>query len=53
MEGVDGITGAYVNKGITIHLAKPGELDKDKIAKTLEPFKMTVKEVKPLEGKPF
>ena len=53
MEKVDGITGAYVNRGITIHLAKAGELDKEKIAETLKPFKMAVKEVKPLEGKPF
>ena len=53
LEKIDGVVGAYVNRGITLHLAKSGELDKDKIAKTLKPFKMTVKEVKALEGKPF
>lgn len=53
LEKVDGISGAYVNRGITIHLAKAGDLDKETITKTLEPFKMTIKEVKALEGKPF
>ena len=53
LEKIDGVAGAYVNRGITIHLTKAGELDKETITKTLEPFKMTIKEVKPLEGKPF
>ncbi len=53
LEKLDGISGAYVNQGITIHLAKAGDLDKTKIAAAIEPFRMTIKEVKALEGKPF
>lgn len=53
LEQLDGITGAYVNRGITLHLAKAGELDQAKIATALKAFKMTIKEVKALEGKPF
>lgn len=53
LEKIEGVAGAYVNSGITLHLAKAGELDKEKIAETLKPFKMTIKEVKALEGKPF
>ena len=53
MEKVDGVAGAYVNRGIIIHLAKAGELDKDQIAETLKPFKMTINGVRPLDGKPF
>lgn len=53
LEKLDGIAGAYVNRGITIHLAKAGDLDKEVITKLLKPFNMTIKEVKALEGKPF
>ncbi|MCP5535650.1 MAG: hypothetical protein H7A51_05365 [Akkermansiaceae bacterium] len=53
LEKIDGIAGAYVNSGITIHLVKAGELDRETIAKTLAPFKMTIQEVEQLEGKPF
>ncbi|MFK7909036.1 MAG: hypothetical protein AB8F34_00380 [Akkermansiaceae bacterium] len=53
LEKIDGITGAYVNRGITLHFAKAGAMDKEKIAATLKPFKMTIKEVKALEGKPY
>lgn len=53
LEKLDGVSGAYVNRGITIHLAKAGDLDQAKIASALEPFRMTIKEVKALEGKPF
>jgi len=53
LEKLDGISGAYVNRGITIHLTKAGDLDKAQIASALEPFKMTITEVKELEGKPF
>lgn len=50
---MDGVAGAYVNRGIIIHLTKAGELDKAKFAEALKPFKMTINEVKALEGKPF
>lgn len=53
LEKIDNISAAYVNRGITIHLAKAGELDKGTIAKAIQPFKMTIQEVKELEGKPF
>ena len=53
LEKIDGIVGAYVNNGITLHLAKAGELEKEKIAATLKPFGMTITDVKALEGKPF
>ena len=53
LENIDGIVGAYVNRGITIHLAKAGELDKEKVAAAIKPYKMAIKGVKPLEGKPF
>ena len=51
MEKVDGIIGAYVNRGITLHLAKAGELDKEKIAAALKPFKMTIRSIEVIEGK--
>ena len=53
LEKLDNIAAAYVNRGITIHLAKAGDLDKDAIAKTIAPFKMKIQECKELEGKPF
>lgn len=53
LEKHEGILGAYVNRGVTIHLAKSGKLDKEAITKTLKSFKMNVKEIKPIEGKPF
>jgi len=51
LEKLDGIASAYVNRSITIHLAKAGELDQAKIAEALKPFNVTIKEVKKLEGK--
>jgi len=53
LEKIDNISAAYVNRGITIHLAKAGDLDKDAIAKTIAPFKMKVNDCRALEGKPF
>lgn len=53
LEKVEGITGAYVNRGITLHLTKAGDLDKDKIAEALKPFRMVIRSVKPMQGKPF
>ncbi len=53
LEKLDGITGAYVNSDITIHLTKGAVLDKDKIAETIKPLKITIEEVKKLEEKPF
>ena len=51
LEKLDGITNAYVNRSITIHLAKAGDLDQAKIGEALKPFKITIKEVKKIEGK--
>ena len=53
MEKLDNIAAAYVNRGITIHLAKAGDLDKDAVANTIKPFKMVIQECNALEGKPF
>ena len=53
MEKLDNIAAAYVNRGITIHLTKAGELDKDSVAKTIAPYKMKVQDCRALEGKPF
>lgn len=53
MEKLDNIAAAYVNRGITVHLAKAGELDKDAIAETIKPFKMQIQDCRALEGKPF
>ncbi|MDB4054648.1 hypothetical protein N9496_01500 [Akkermansiaceae bacterium] len=48
------MTAAYVvNRSITLHLAKAGELDQDSVAKAIAPFRMNIQAVKPLSGKPF
>jgi len=53
LEKLGNIAAAYVNRGITIHLAKAGDLDKDAVAKAIAPFKMKIQDCKALEGKPF
>ncbi|MGB1874395.1 MAG: hypothetical protein ACPH5P_06635 [Akkermansiaceae bacterium] len=53
LEKIDNVSAAYVNRGITLHLAKAGDLDQEVIAKTIAPYKMTIQAIKPLEGKPF
>lgn len=53
LEQLDNIAAAYVNRGITLHLVKAGELDQDSIAKAIAPYRMNIKDTKPLAGKPF
>lgn len=53
LEQLDNIAAAYVNRGITLHLTKAGELDQDSIANAIAPFRMKIQDTKPLVGKPF
>ena len=53
LEQLDNIAAAYVNRGITLHLVKAGELDQGSIAKAIAPYRMNIKDTKPLAGKPF
>lgn len=53
LEKLDGINGAYVNNGISLHFASKDGYDQEKIAKELKAFKLTVKEAKLIEGSPF
>lgn len=53
LEKIDNVSAAYVNRGITLHLAKAGDLDQEVIAKTIAPYNMAIQAIKPLEGKPF
>ncbi|MGB2403214.1 MAG: hypothetical protein ACPIA7_07360 [Akkermansiaceae bacterium] len=53
LEQLDNIAAAYVNRGITLHMVKAGELDQDSIARAIAPFKMNIQGAKPLVGKPF
>ncbi len=53
LEQLDNIAAAYVNRGITLHLNKAGDLDQDSVAKAIAPFKMNIQASRPLVGKPF
>ncbi|MGB0993938.1 MAG: hypothetical protein ACPG32_15900 [Akkermansiaceae bacterium] len=53
LEKIDGVTGAYVNKGIILHLANKDGFDKKKVATALTTFKMVIKEAKKLDTLPF
>lgn len=53
LEKMDGIHGAYVNNGISLHLASKDDYHQDKIAKELKAFKLSIKESKLLDGSPF
>ena len=53
MEKVDNIVGAYVNRGITLHLAKAGDLDEEAIAAAVKPFGIKVQSSQAVEGAPF
>ncbi len=53
LEKVDNVAAAYVNRGITIHLAKAGELDEQAIAAALQPFGIKVQGSQAVEGAPF
>lgn len=53
LEKLDGVTGAYVNNGIRLHLASKDGYDQQVVAKALEPFKMKINDAKLVEGSPF
>ncbi|MDG1357610.1 MAG: hypothetical protein P8P36_05400 [Akkermansiaceae bacterium] len=53
LEQLDNIAAAYVNRGITLHLIKAGELDQDSVAKAIAPFRMNIQATKALEGNPL
>lgn len=53
LEKIDGISAAYVNNGIRLHLTDKDGYDQEKIAAALKPFKLTIKEAKPVDGSPF
>lgn len=53
LEKLDGVSAAYVDKNVDIHLAEGGSLDKEEIAKILKLSKMTVKTTKKLDKLPF
>ena len=53
LENVEGISSAYVHDSITVYLASKDLLDKQKLNEALKPFKLTIKEVKLIEGNPF
>ena len=43
LEKLDGISAAYVNSGITLHMASKNIFDQEKITEALKPFKLTIK----------
>jgi hypothetical protein len=53
LEKLDNVAAAYVNRGITLHLIKAGDLDQDSVANAIAPFRMNIKDIQPLVGKPF
>jgi hypothetical protein len=53
LEKLDNVAAAYVNRGITLHLIKAGDLDQDSVANAIAPFRMNIKDTQPLVGKPF
>lgn len=53
LEKMDGVSGAYVNNGITLLMSNDKPLDEEAIAKTLKEFKITVSETTKSEALPF
>ncbi|QQL45997.1 hypothetical protein [Sulfuriroseicoccus oceanibius] len=53
MEKLDGITGAYVNNGIKLHLADKDGYDEAAVTEALKPFKLKITEATLVEGSPF
>lgn len=53
LEKMDGVTAAYVNDGITLHLASADGYDQAKVVEVLKPFKMVVKSSTKLDKLPF
>ena len=53
LEKIDGISGAYVNNGITLHFTAKGSYDQAKITEALKSFKLTIKDATLVKGSPF
>ena len=53
LEKVEGISAAYVHDTITVYLASKELFNKEKLNEALKPFKLTIEEVKLIEGNPF
>ncbi|MGJ8677792.1 MAG: hypothetical protein ACSHX0_09765 [Akkermansiaceae bacterium] len=53
LEKVEGISGAYIDSNITLHLAKAGTFDKAKVQAIIAPYKMKIKGAVPLDGVPL
>ena len=53
LEKLDGISAAYVNNDIQLHLTKKDSYDKKQITKTLKSFKMVIKKESSTEVSPF
>ena len=53
LEKLDDIEAAYVNNGITLHIASKGSFNKETITEALKPFKITIKESSLIKGSPF
>gem|GEM_PF-1369605 len=53
LENVEGVSAAYVHDTISIYLTSKDLFNKEKLNAALKPFKLTIKEVKLIEGNPF
>lgn len=53
LEKLDGISAAYVNNGISLHLSSKDGYNEEKVAEVLKTFKLTIAEAKAVEGSPF
>ena len=53
LEKLDGISAAYVNNDIQLHLATKDGYDKKKVTEALKPFKMKIKKETSTEDSPF
>lgn len=53
LEKIDGVSAAYVDKGIMLHMVSKGTFDKEKITEVLKPFKLTITESTLIKGSPF
>ena len=53
LEKLDGVSGAYVNKNISLHFSDKADLDEELVASTIKEFGMKVKSHKKAESLPF
>lgn len=53
LEKLDGISAAYVNNGIMLHMTAKDTFNKETITEVLKPFKITIKESTQIKGSPF